>query len=192
MARVTRPVLEVDASPATANPDPPAVRSGASVVPPRAIRTVDRLRNPMPADRLRGWLVTLVVTAIAFVTRLPGLGYPNTLVFDETYYAKDAYSLLRFGYERNWPDKANAQVVAGQVDVMQQTAEFVVHPPVGKWLIAIGEQLFGMNSFGWRVAPLVFGTLLVLVSIRLVRRVSRSTLIGAWPGCCWPSTGWRS
>ncbi len=182
MARVTRPVLEVDASPAPANPDPPAVRSGASVVPPRAIRTVDRLRNPMPADRLRGWLVTLVVTAIAFVTRLPGLGYPNTLVFDETYYAKDAYSLLRFGYERTWPDNANAQVVAGQVDVMQQTAEFVVHPPVGKWLIAVGEQLFGMNSFGWRVAPLVFGTLLVLVSIRLVRRVSRSTLIGGLAG----------
>ncbi len=39
-----------------------------------------------------------------------------------------------------------------------------------------------MNSFGWRVAPLVFGTLLILVTIRLVRRVSRSTLIGGLAG----------
>ena len=65
---------------------------------------------------------------------------------------------------------------------MQKTAEFVVHPPVGKWLIAFGEHLFGMNSFGWRVAPLVFGALLVLVTVRLVRRVSRSTLIGGLAG----------
>ena len=57
-----------------------------------------------------------------------------------------------------------------------------MHPPVGKWLIAAGEALFGMNSFGWRVAPLVFGTLLVLVTIRLVRRVSKSTLVGGLAG----------
>jgi dolichyl-phosphate-mannose-protein mannosyltransferase len=136
----------------------------------------------MPTDRLRGWIVTVAITALAFLLRLPGLAYPNKLVFDETYYAKDAYSLLKFGYERNWPDNANAQVTAGNADVMQNTAEFVVHPPVGKWLIAFGEHFFGMNSFGWRIAPLIFGTLLVLLLIRLVRRVSRSTLIGGLAG----------
>ena len=185
MARVTRPVLEVDATRADATDDAtdaPRRPVGASVALPVSPSTIGRLRSPMPADRLRGWLVTLVITAVALVTRLPGLAYPNKLVFDETYYAKDAYSLLRFGYERNWPDNANDQVVAGHVDVMQQTAEFVVHPPIGKWLIAIGEQIFGMNSFGWRVAPLVFGTLLVLVTIRLVRRVSRSTVLGGLAG----------
>jgi len=149
---------------------------------PALLTPVDRLRDPMPADRLRGWVVTLVITAIAFVLRLPGLAYPNKLVFDETYYAKDAYSLLKFGYERNWPENANEQITSGNVDVMQRTAEFVVHPPVGKWLIALGEHLFGMNSFGWRFAPLVFGVLLVLVTIRLVRRVSRSTLVGGLAG----------
>ena len=35
-----------------------------------------------------------------------------------------------------------------------------------------------MNSFGWRFMPLVFGTLLVFITIRLARRLSRSTLIG--------------
>ena len=136
----------------------------------------------MPTDRLTGWLLTLLITAIAFVIRFVNLGRPSNLVFDETYYAKDAYSLLKFGYERNWPSSANKSIVAGNPDVMQSTASFIVHPQVGKWLIAGGEYLFGMNSFGWRFASLVFGTLLVLVTIRLVRRVSRSTLVGCLAG----------
>jgi dolichyl-phosphate-mannose-protein mannosyltransferase len=144
--------------------------------------TLDRLRVPTLTDRLTGWLVTLSITAIAFAIRVVGLANPNKLVFDETYYAKDAYALLKFGYERQWPDNANASIVAGNVDVMKTAASFIVHPPVGKWLIAAGEAAFGMNSFGWRVAPLVFGTLLVLITIRLVRRVSRSTLIGGVAG----------
>ncbi|HWI00641.1 MAG TPA: phospholipid carrier-dependent glycosyltransferase [Propionibacteriaceae bacterium] len=136
----------------------------------------------MPTDRLAGWLVSVVITAIAFAIRIINLSYPNKLVFDETYYAKDAYSLLRFGYERGWPESANASITAGNVDVMQDSASFVVHPQVGKWLIAAGEQIFGMNSFGWRFASLVFGSLMILITIRLVRRVSRSTLIGALAG----------
>ena len=111
-----------------------------------------------------------------------GSANPNKLVFDETYYAKDAYALLTSGYERQWPSTANSSIVAGNVDVMEKAASFIVHPPIGKWLIAGGEALFGMNSFGWRVAPLVFGTLLILITIRLVRRASRSTLIGGVAG----------
>src|SRR5688572_3212973 len=136
----------------------------------------------MPSDRLNGWIVTLIIGAIAFVIRVVNLGYPNKLVFDETYYAKDAYSLLKFGYERNWPSDANSKIITGDVDVMQDTPAFIVHPPLGKWLIAGGEYLFGMNSFGWRFASLVFGTLLIMVTIRLVRRVSKSTLIGGLAG----------
>ena len=144
--------------------------------------TIERLRVPMPTDRLAGWLVALVITAIAFGIRIVNLGYPNKLVFDETYYAKDAYSLLKFGYERSWPESANASITAGNVDVMEDSPSFIVHPQVGKWLIAAGEQIFGMNSFGWRFASLVFGSLMILITIRLVRRVSRSTLIGAVAG----------
>ena len=136
----------------------------------------------MPTDRINGWIVTLIIGAIAFVIRFVNLGYPNKLVFDETYYAKDAYSLLKFGYERDWPSDANSKIIAGNVDVMKDTAAFVVHPPLGKWLIAGGEQLFGMNAFGWRFASLIFGTLLIMITIRLVRRVSKSTLIGGLAG----------
>ncbi len=133
-------------------------------------------------DRLAGWLVTLVITAIAFAIRAYRIGQPNALIFDETYYAKDAYSLLKFGYERTWPKNADASIIAGNPDVLQDSASFIVHPQLGKWLIAAGEYAFGMNSVGWRVGPLIAGTLLVLVVIRLVRRVSRSTMIGGLAG----------
>ena len=183
--RVTRQVLEAEAGfvgPAAAvAPGSPAPR----VLPERPINpptTIERLRVAMPSDRLNGWIVTLIIGAIAFVIRVVNLGYPNKLVFDETYYAKDAYSLLKFGYERNWPSDANSKIITGDVDLMQDTAAFIVHPQLGKWLIAGGEYLFGMNSFGWRFASLLFGTLLIMVTIRLVRRVSRSTLIGGFAG----------
>ena len=132
--------------------DPP--RAAAAPPPPveRTPSTLERLRLPMPADRLTGWVVTLLISGIAFALRLVNLGYPNKLIFDETYYAKDAYSLLRFGYERSWPDKANDSVTAGNPDVMLQGPSFIMHPPVGKWLIAGGEQLFGMNYVGWGFA----------------------------------------
>ena len=58
----------------------------------------------------------------------------------------------------------------------------VVHPEVGKWLIALGESAFGMTPFGWRVASAVVGSLMVLVMIRLARRVTRSTMLGLVAG----------
>ena len=54
----------------------------------------------------------------------------------------------------------------------------VVHPDVGKWLIALGEKAFGMDPFGWRIAAAVVGALMVLVMCRFVRRVTGSTALG--------------
>ena len=164
---------------------PPGTRSTSRWQPPAArddLSTIERLRDGTMTDTAAGWAVTLVITLLAFLIRLQNLAYPSNLVFDETYYAKDAWSLLKFGYEREWPDDANASIVAGNSDVIRSTAEFVVHPPLGKWLIALGEHWFGMNSFGWRFMACVFGSLLVFMVIRLARRLSRSTLIGGIAG----------
>lgn len=183
--RVTRQVLEPDKGLVASARSIPGGFTSQQVLPdwpPNPPSTIERLRVTMPTDRINGWIVTLIIGAIAFVIRYVNLGYPNKLVFDETYYAKDAYALLKFGYEHDWPSDANAKIIAGNVDVMQDTASFVVHPQLGKWLIAVGEQLFGMNSFGWRFASLIFGTLLIMVTIRLVRRVSKSTMIGGLAG----------
>ncbi|WP_051208455.1 dolichyl-phosphate-mannose--protein mannosyltransferase [Propionicicella superfundia] len=140
------------------------------------------MRDFHPTDRLNGWLVTLGITALAFVIRVWNVGYPNRLVFDETYYPKDAWAILTYGYEVNWPDSANDSIINGNANVMSTSAEFAVHPPLGKMLIAVGEYLFGMNSFGWRIMSVVFGTILVFATIRLARRLSRSTLIGGIAG----------
>lgn len=161
---------------------PPPVGPPVQAPHRRVPSVLERLRDPMPTDRLAGWVTTLTITVIAFLLRLYHLGYPNTLVFDETYYAKDAYSLLKFGYEREWPSDANAKITAGNVDVYQDGPSFIVHPQLGKWLIALGEKAFGMNSFGWRISACVFGALLVFMTIRLTRRVARSTLIGGIAG----------
>ena len=57
--------------------------------------------------------------------------------------------------------------------------DFVVHPPVGKWLIGLGEMPFGiLNSFGWRFSVALAGTLSILMLGRIARRLFRSDLLG--------------
>ena len=43
-----------------------------------------------PADQLWGWVGPLLVTALAGVLRFWRLDQPHQLVFDETYYVKQA------------------------------------------------------------------------------------------------------
>jgi dolichyl-phosphate-mannose--protein O-mannosyl transferase len=137
---------------------------------------------------------------LALVLRLPNIEYPNKLVFDETYYPKHAWTQMHFGYPTSWPadpednpdtpdineaeglPTTNDRIVAGEVNIYTENPDNVVHPMLGKWLIALGIQMFGMNSFGWRFASLIFGVLLVGATVRLARRLARSTLIGALAG----------
>ncbi|WP_235998015.1 dolichyl-phosphate-mannose--protein mannosyltransferase [Aestuariimicrobium ganziense] len=137
-----------------------------------------------PNDRWLSWAVTLGITAFAFVLRMISVDYPKNLVFDETYYPKDAWGLLNYGYEAKMVEKVNDKIAAGQTTgiFLDGQSDYVVHPPLGKWLIAWGEWLFGFNSLGWRFGAVVFGSLLILVTIRLARRLGRSTLVGALAG----------
>jgi len=151
---------------------------------PRTLSPLESLSETLPVDRLMGWVVTCVITALAFFIRWYHLGTPTTIMFDETYYAKDAWSLLQYGYEGTWGDGdvANPKVAVGDFSTLTSKPSWPSHPEVGKWLIAAGEKMFGLNAFGWRFAALVFGALLVFLTIRLARRVSRSTLIGGVAG----------
>jgi dolichyl-phosphate-mannose-protein mannosyltransferase len=158
-----------------AKPDQPAADEIAQ-------RWRNRLSPPMPTDGHWGWTGPLLVTVFAAVLRFVDLGRPNRFVFDETYYAKDAWSLMNHGYARQYVDDANERILGGNLDAYQGTASFVVHPEVGKWLIGIGERLFGMNPFGWRVGVAAIGTLMVFVLARLARRLFRSTLLGCTAG----------
>jgi dolichyl-phosphate-mannose-protein mannosyltransferase len=147
-------------------------------------RLRDRLVPPMPATAW-GWTGPILVTAIAGVLRFHRLGIPRAFVFDETYYAKDAWSLLQYGHERNWrpADEADALVVDGVLqDVWGEGPAYVVHPPFGKWMIAAGEWAFGLTPFGWRFIVALLGTLSVLMVARIARRMFRSTLLGCIAG----------
>ncbi|HEX4830720.1 MAG TPA: hypothetical protein VH478_06470, partial [Trebonia sp.] len=148
----------------------------------------DRLVSPMPADRLWGWIGPLLITAFAGVMRFYRLSAPHAVIFDETYYVKDAWSILKHGVEWNavanpakYPSSlnyANQLMLSGHTNIFAACSgngcgEYVVQPEVGKYLIAVGEWLFGLNPFGWRVASAFFGTLAILVMCRIARRLTR-------------------
>jgi dolichyl-phosphate-mannose--protein O-mannosyl transferase len=164
-------------------PVPPATDTAG---PFSALRS--RLASPMPTDRLWGWLGPLLVTAFGAFLRFDRLRVPRALVFDETYYAKDAWSILHHGVELNLVSNANTLIEAGHTNIFQACngtatcGEYVVQPEVGKLLIAVGEWLFGLNSLGWRFSSAVFGSLAILLMCRIARRLTRSTLLGCIAG----------
>ncbi len=136
------------------------------------------LRHPR-ARRVYEWLAPLLVTLLAGALRLPDLAHPHALVFDETYYVKDAWTLLHLGYEGSWPDKADESFLAGDVDVFTDNPSFVVHPPLGKWIIALGMILLGPGSgWGWRLTTALVGVAAVLLLFLIGKRLSGSTTVG--------------
>ncbi len=151
-------------------------------VPTAAARTRSRIRGE---DPFVGWVSAVSVGLLALFLRLWKLGTPREFLFDETYYAKDAWSLLHFGYAREYVDgkEANAEILAGTTEgFWKDKASMAVHPDVGKWLIGAGEKVFGLDPFGWRIASAVVGALMIVVMVRLVRRMTGSTLLGVVAG----------
>ena len=102
-----------------------------------------RLSRPSRWSRLSAFLLRewpfFVVTAAAGGLRFFRLGDPNRIYFDEYFYAKQA-----------------GQYIVGGVEFRG-----AVHPPLGKWMIAGGIEIWGYSPFGWRFASAVAGTLTV-------------------------------
>ncbi|NJP32821.1 dolichyl-phosphate-mannose--protein mannosyltransferase [Micromonospora thermarum] len=132
----------------------------------------------------RSWLATAVIVAIAAILRFLNLSHPPGKVFDEVYYARDAWGLVDKGVEWNYKDGGPS---------------YVVHPPLGKWLIGLGEWAFGYSDaehrlsaaghlvttapeFAWRFSAAVVGTLSVLLLVRIARRLFRSTVLACAAG----------
>ena len=104
--------------------------------------------------------ISLIIT-FALTLRLWRLNLPKGYIFDEIYYAKNANSLINNGVELN----------------SQGQAEFIVHPPLGKWLIGIGIKLFGNNEFGWRISAAVIGTVCVLLIYLITNQLFNSLFL---------------
>jgi dolichyl-phosphate-mannose--protein O-mannosyl transferase len=140
---------------------------------------LDRWRSRVHADprreRLYAWLAPTLVTLVAAVLRFAGLGHPHVLVFDETYYVKDAWSQWSLGYPATWPEGSDPRFAAGETDIFHSTGSYVVHPPLGRILLGAGMALFGADSStGWRVAVAVCGTLTVTLLYFLAHALTGS------------------
>ncbi|MDY7098613.1 MAG: glycosyltransferase family 39 protein [Pseudomonadota bacterium] len=78
------------------------------------------------------------------------LTIPTTPFFDEVHYLPAAREMLRIGE------------LGGGAYLNQE------HPMLGKWLIALGIWLFGDNPWGWRLMPLLAGTITVGAGMRAI------------------------
>jgi dolichyl-phosphate-mannose--protein O-mannosyl transferase len=122
----------------------------------------------LPDDKVRSWIVALVITAIGALTRFVNLGSPTdkgTPIFDEKHYAPQGWQTWQNGWIEDNPGYG-----------------LIVHPPVGKQMIALGEALFGYTPVGWRFTAAVCGVLMILIVIRIGRRIAHSTVVGAIAG----------
>lgn len=99
----------------------------------------------------REWLPVLGVTLVSTVTRYVDLAWPPQMVFDEVYHARTANEYLFGVRPTEW-----------------------VHPPLAKLFILIGVHLNGMTSYGWRIAPLIAGSLMLPVFYLFARNILNS------------------
>jgi dolichyl-phosphate-mannose-protein mannosyltransferase len=86
----------------------------------------------------RSVLVLVAVTVLVGLwARVWKLGFPGQRIWDEIYFPVMARKFL------------------------EGTYQFDLHPPLGKFIIAVGIAVFGDSSIGWRVMPLLFGVALI-------------------------------
>jgi dolichyl-phosphate-mannose--protein O-mannosyl transferase len=96
---------------------------------------------------------------------------------------KYAYTLGKVGYEARWPDNPNPAFESGHADTFIHQPDYVVHPPLGKWMIDLGIRLGGVdNSWAWRLSTAVVGIIAVVLVAWVARRIFASTFVGILAG----------
>lgn len=102
------------------------------------------------------------VVLVASAVRVPRLGQPDQLVFDELYYATEA--CLRI-----YPGDGE---VCGYREPLSRE-----HPPLAPLLSSLGIRLLGHTPTGWRLASAVVGIATVVVLYLLGRWLSGSAVV---------------
>ncbi len=132
--------------------------------------TDSQLQDNQARDRLTAWGLGIV----ALIFRVWHLQYPKGFVFDEVYYAQNANSMLHHGVE---------------LDPKTGAAQFIVHPPIGKWLIAAGVKLFGYHEFGWRISAALVGTASIVMIFYIAKRLFNNYFLALSAGILMAADG---
>ena len=115
--------------------------------------------------------------------------HPGDLIFDETFYVKDAWSLVHLGYEANWPSSTAVGQAARRRTACSRPArwtstphagEYIAHPPLGKWIIGLGELLAGgaQNPISAGASSVaVIGVLAVALLMLVAHRMFATRLV---------------
>ena len=82
----------------------------------------------------------------------PYPSYLNSSYFDEIYHARTAFEHLHGMNAYEW-----------------------THPPLGKVLMMVGVQVFGMTPFGWRFMGALVGVLMVPLMYLMVKQLTKDT-----------------
>ena len=146
-ARWTRPWPTPRSAPARAVGDVAGIPARRTLPPARTVSRRHRRRSTgttdtarprprppcgAPSVASRRWRRRRPWSSSSWLTRLPRLGRPRSMVFDEVYYALDAADLLRHGVESS-----------------------PAHPPLAKWFIAAGIRVVRVHAgrLAIRIAP---------------------------------------
>ncbi|WP_257158870.1 dolichyl-phosphate-mannose--protein mannosyltransferase [Corynebacterium cystitidis] len=119
-------------------------------------------------------IATVCVALLALATRFIGLTSATangTPVFDEKHYVPQAWDMVR-----SWFNP-----VLGGIE-SNPGYGLVVHPPLGKELLALGEMIFGYTPLGWRFMTALCGCAVVVFTMLLARRITQSWQVGLFAG----------
>jgi dolichyl-phosphate-mannose-protein mannosyltransferase len=99
------------------------------------------MKSLVSRDTSWAYRSVLVLSAVTILVglwaRVWKLGFPGQRIWDEIYFPVMARKFL------------------------EGTYQFDLHPPLGKFIIAVGIALFGDTPIGWRVMPLLFGCAMI-------------------------------
>jgi dolichyl-phosphate-mannose-protein mannosyltransferase len=95
----------------------------------------------------------------AFLFFLINIQHPRSLFFDEIYYVPAARHVLALSSPLNEE-----------------------HPPLAKFIIALGMRILGDNHFGWRVPSALFGGITLFASVMFAWELYRSARIAVLTG----------
>ncbi|ERS53001.1 MULTISPECIES: dolichyl-phosphate-mannose--protein mannosyltransferase [Corynebacterium] len=150
----------------------------ATAAPASSPRTPhNRVVPPAPRTYTWGkadWISTGIIAVLALITRFVGLTAPvsqGTPVFDEKHYVPQAWDMVK-----SWDS-----LFIGGIETNPGFG-LVVHPPLGKQIIALSEWVFGYTPLGWRLMTALFGVATVLMTMALARRLSFSWQVATFAG----------